>query len=154
MSRYLIVANQTLGGEELEERIRTRIDSGEGRFYVLVPMVEPEYEADAWVPPDPAFGIAGLRTGADEALEVARERSQHRLERMLDRIRTLGGEAEGEVVGPDPLEAIGHILERDDIAEILISTLPAGISRWLKMDLPSRVARRTEVPVTTVEAGS
>jgi nucleotide-binding universal stress UspA family protein len=154
VSRYLIVANQTLGGKELEERIRTRIDSGEGRFYVVVPMIEPEYETDAWVPPDPGFGISWTRTETEDALEVAMERSQHRLHRMLEKIRGLGGEAEGEVVGADPLPAIESILERDNIAEILISTLPAGISRWLKMDLPSRVARRAEIPVTTVEAES
>lgn len=152
MSRYLIVANQTLGGKELEERIRARMEGGQGRFHVLVPMIEPQYEADAWVPADPAFGISGVRTGATEAMEEAQQRSQHRLDRMLDKIRALGGEADGEVVEPDPVSAVESVLERDTFSEIIVSTLPAGISRWVKMDLPSRIARRTDVPVTTVEA--
>lgn len=153
MGRYLIVANQTLGGEELEERVQARIDGGHGRFHVLVPMIEPEQEADAWVPADPAFGISGVLNGSGEATEVARERSQHRLNRMLDKIRSLGGDAEGEVVGPDPLTAVEHAVENGTYSEVIVSTLPAGISRWVKMDLPSRIARRVEVPVTTVEAG-
>lgn len=152
MSRYLIVANQTLGGKELEDRIQARIEGSHGRFYVIVPMIEPELEADAWVPADPAFGISGVRSGATEAIDEARQRSQHRLDRMIDKIRALGGEAEGEVVGPDPLQAVEDILERDSFAEIVVSTLPAGISRWVKMDLPSRIARRADVPVVTVEA--
>lgn len=36
--------------------------------------------------------------------------------------------------------------------EVIISTLPVGISRWLKLDLPSRTQRMVECPVTTVEA--
>lgn len=152
MSCYLIVANQTLGGKELEERIRTRIEGGHGRFHVLVPIVEPEIEADAWVPADPAFGVAGVPNGATEAMEVARQRSQHRLDRIIDKIRSLGGEAEGEIGGPDPLVAVEELLERESFDEIIISTLPIGISRWVKMDLPSRIARRSDVPVTVVEA--
>lgn len=51
---------------------------------------------------------------------------------MLASITSLGGRADGEVI---------------------VSTLPAGISRWLKLDLASRIARMSDVPVTTVEAG-
>lgn len=152
MGRYLIIANQTLGGKELERRIRDRIEGSHGRFHVLVPTIEPEFEADAWIPADPAFGISGVRTGASEAMEDARRRSRHRLERILDKIRSLGGKAQGDVVGPDPLAALDDILERETFEEILVSTLPAGLSKWLKMDLPSRISRRVDVPVTTVEA--
>lgn len=152
MSRYLIVANQTLGGKELENHIRDRIEHSHGRFSVIVPMIEPEFEANAWIPADPAFGISGMRNGASEATEEARRRSHHRLDRILDKIRSLGGEVEGNVVGPDPLTAVEDILERETFDEVLVSTLPAGMSKWLKMDLPSRISRRVEVPVTTVEA--
>lgn len=152
MARYLILANQTLGGKELESRIRDRIEAGHGRFHVIVPMIEPELESDAWMPADPAFGVSGVRSGATEAIDDARERSRHRLDRILDKIQSLGGEVDGEVVGPDPLAALEDVLERESFSEIIISTLPVGISRWVKMDLPSRVARRVEVPVTVVEA--
>ncbi|MDX1620240.1 MAG: hypothetical protein R3320_04575 [Nitriliruptorales bacterium] len=150
MGRHLIVANQTLGGAELDDKIRDRIDSG-GRFYVVVPMIEPENEA-SWIPSDPAFGMPAVQDLQQEAQDEARTRSEHRLARMLDRIESLGGEADGEVGASDPYVAVKDVLERERFDEIIVSTLPAGISRWLKMDLPSRVDRLTERPVTTVEA--
>ena len=74
---------------------------------------------------------------------------------MIDRIRSVGGEAEGAVGSEDPLEAARDALEHQaDFDEIIVSTLPSRFSRWLKMDLPSRIARMSDVPVTTIEADS
>lgn len=154
MGRYLIVANQTLGGAELEQKVRDRIEAGQGRFYVVVPMIEPEGEAPGWAPHDPAFGIPVQVNAGGEAAQQARDRSQHRLRAMVDRIIDLGGNAEGEVGDTDPVKAVQNVLDREQFDEIVISTLPAGISRWVKMDLPSRVDRMAECPVTTVEAKS
>ena len=39
-----------------------------------------------------------------------------------------------------------------NVDAVIVSTLPAGVSRWLKMDLPSRIDRMTDAPVTTIEA--
>jgi nucleotide-binding universal stress UspA family protein len=51
------------------------------------------------------------------------------------------------------LDATRDALERDGhIEEIIVSTLPSRLSRWLRMDVPSRVARLSDVPVTTIEA--
>lgn len=151
MGRCLIVANQTLGGAELDRKVADRIEHGEGRFYVVVPMVEPETEAN-WAPEDPAFGLPARVEAAAGAMEEARKRSQHRLRRMIDRIEALGGEAEGEVGPPDPYTATVEVLGREAFDEVIISTLPPGLSRWVKMDLPSRVDRQASCPVTTVEA--
>ena len=150
MDRHLIVANQTLGGAELDEKIRVRAERG-GTFYVVVPMIAPQHEAD-WIPPDPTFGMPAVQELEEEAHDEARRRSEHRLARMLDRIESLGGEADGEVGPTDPYAAVKDVLERQRFNEIIISTLPPGISRWLKMDLPSRVDRLAECPVVTVEA--
>ncbi len=158
MGRCLIVANQTAGGAELEDAIRTRVTSGFTSFFVVVPCIKPELEAEGWVPADPIIGIESpdpfARDAAAEAAEEGRRRAHHRLDRLIDRIRELGGEADGEVGPSDPLAAAEAALERQPVDEVIVSTLPAGISRWLKMDLPSRLSRRMPVPVTTIETGA
>lgn len=152
MGRYLIVANQTLGGAELEQKVKDRIEHGEGSFYVVVPMVEPELEVVDWAPQDPMFGAPIPTQVKDDALEEARERSERRLHTMIEKVTSLGGQADGEVGATDPARAVEAVLERESFDEVLVSTLPAGISRWVKMDLPSRVERMADCPVTTVEA--
>lgn len=152
MGRYLIVANQTLGGEELTEKVSVRIEHGEGQFYVVVPLSEPETEVPASIPHDPAFRMPVDPESADDAHEEARRRSEHRLRAMIDKVVALGGQAEGEIGAPDPFKAAQQVLEGERFEEVIISTLPVGISRWVKMDLPSRIQRVVDCPVTTVEA--
>ena len=151
MHRYLLIANQTLGGSELYREIAVRLAEEPCEFHVVVPMIEPEAES-AWVPADPAFGVPIPRPDTSEAMEEARRRSQHRLNRMLATIEEAGGTATGEVGPIDPYTATLEALERGSYDEIILSTLPPGISRWLKMDLPSRLRRATDLPVTVVEA--
>jgi hypothetical protein len=57
------------------------------------------------------------------------------------------------VGAPEPTVAVQDVLEEQAFDEVIVSTLPTSLSRWLRMDLPSRIARMTDVPVTTVEAG-
>ena len=152
MPRYLIVANQTLGGSALDAEVRTRVERGAARFHVLVPMVEPAHEIATWAPADPMFGIPLQTEVTADALAEARRRSEHRLAAMIDRVRDLGGEVDGEVGDIDPYRAVEAVLEREPVDEVILSTLPAGISRWVGMDLPSRVERLAPCPVTTVEA--
>lgn len=132
MPRYLVVANQTLGGEHLAEKVRECLRVGPCRFHVLVP-ASPPHDHATWT--------------EGEAHEIA----QRRLDAALARFRDLGAEADGEVGDPSPLEAIRDVLLREEFDEILLSTLPAGISRWLRQDLPHRV-RRFGLPVTHVVA--
>jgi cell pole-organizing protein PopZ len=149
MGRYLVVANQTLGGADLERTIRDRVERGAAHFHIVVPTIEPQDETPAWamsgsessfVPPE------------YETADKARRRAQHRLNQMVDKIAAIGGKATGEVGDSDPAKAVRAALESETFEEVIISTLPARLSRWLKMDLPSRVSRMTEVPVTTIEA--
>jgi hypothetical protein len=174
MGQYLIVANQTLGGAKLDRAIRDHIERGETQFYIVVPMTPPEHEAVAWsggfalgrsmshpyvvapnegVPPEQAAREMEAAARRREAqLDEARGRAEDRLGQMIDKIRSAGGEAEGEVGDADPAAAVQHVLDDRSFDGIIVSTLPAGISRWLKMDLSSRVSRMTDARVTTIEA--
>lgn len=153
MGRILVVANQTLGGPELDQAVRDRIDAGSSSFYVVVPMIRPELEA-SWMPGEAAFGMPAAPRMDMDAIEEAESRSRQRLHLMIERIRDLGGEPDGEVGDSDPFGAVRTVLDQETFDEIIVSTLPIGISRWLKMDLPSRIDRHVDVPVTTVVAGS
>jgi hypothetical protein len=86
------------------------------------------------------------------AVAEVRRRAWQRLDEMIVSIRTAGGQAGGEVGVADPVQATKAVLERRGaFDEIIVSTLPAGASRWVKRDVPHRIAGLTDVPVTTVE---
>ena len=131
MRRYLVVANQTLGGEHLAEAVKGRLATGDSRFHIVVPATSPADHA-VWT------------EGEAHALAT------QRLQRALARFRELGAEADGEVGDPSPLEAINDALREEEFDEIILSTLPPGISRWLGQDLVHRVERSVDVPVTHV----
>lgn len=151
MHNYLVVANQTLGGPELLEEIRRRVESGICSFKVVVPNTPPTELASGWAAPGGSPMSVDASGGRDPERE-ARNRAQRRLQEMLGRIREAGGQAKGELGDPDPLQAIADALAGGDFDEIIISTLPARLSRWLGMDLPSRAERRFGLPITTVVA--
>jgi hypothetical protein len=50
------------------------------------------------------------------------------------------------------MEAVSDVLASTEVDEVLISTLPAGISKWLGLDLPKRIERRFHLPVRQVTA--
>jgi hypothetical protein len=144
--RVLLVANQTLGGENLAATLRERVEAGATDLWILVPATHPQDQAP--------MSIAG--TGAVFALHGGSEDvdayalAERRLEAAQDRLRSLGVTVGGEVGDPDPLTAVGDVLSRRQFDEVIVSTLPTGASHWLRTDLPSRVHRRFKVPVTTV----
>jgi hypothetical protein len=71
----------------------------------------------------------------------------------VDRLRAEGLEVTAGSVGdPDPVAAVQDAVNFESYDEIVVSTLPGGISKWLKMDLPHRVERSTGLPVTHVVA--
>lgn len=133
MNDYLVVANQTLGGAELLAELRRRVADGPCRFHIVVPA---NVNPDAWT------------HTVDQARAVARERLQD----AIGRFGALGAEVDGQVGDERPLDAMRDALRRWPCDEVILSTLPAGASRWLKMDLVSRAARTLPVPVTHVEA--
>jgi hypothetical protein len=129
MRSYLVVANQTLGGEHLIQRVRQCLAEGPCRYHIVVPAT-PRGELLTWT------------EGRSTAI------AQERLDRALARFRELGAEADGEVGDKNPILAIQDALQHGRFDEIILSTLPPGISRWLKLDLPSRVGARFNLPVT------
>jgi hypothetical protein len=131
--RYLVVANQTLGGKHLLRLVSECVAAGQCRFYVVVPATPPG-EHLTWT--------------EGEAQAIA----QRHLDLALVTFRDHGVEADGHVGDANPLLAIEDALRREEFDEIILSTLPPGMSRWLKLDLPHRVERSFDVPVTHLVA--
>jgi hypothetical protein len=68
-------------------------------------------------------------------------------------MRMAGLEVEAAVIGdPDPFAAVGDALRTEEFDELVVSTLPRGVSRWLHMSLPHRLRRMTDLPVLHVTA--
>jgi hypothetical protein len=131
---YLVVANQTLGGPKLRDEITKRLTAGPSSFYVLVPNTRIA-----------AYEPAGLAPMPDTT-----EEAQHRLDQLLANLHNLGVKAEGALGDANPLKAIAEVLASRQFDEVLLSTLPHHVSKWLRMDLPHRVQRRFGLPVTTI----
>jgi GABA permease len=96
--------------------------------------------------------MGGVPVSVPASAEQGRALAQARLDAALDRLRATGAVADGEVGDLDPMRAIEQSLTRRHFDEILVSTLPARWSRWLRQDLPSRVERKFNLPVSYVSA--
>lgn len=142
--RYLVVANQTLTGEHLVEAVCQRADERPSEFFVLVPAT---HSAAQQTGPD-GEPPADEDSADDAGLALAR----WRLRTVIDRLDKAGIEVEGQIGHPDPIVAVTRLLRDRSFDEILLSTLPEGISRWLSVDLPSRLERRCRLPVTALTA--
>jgi hypothetical protein len=84
-----------------------------------------------------------------------RATAQEHLNQALSGFRLGGFTIDGEVGGTSPVDAVSDVLLRDghDTYDmVLVSTLPHTISRWLKVDVPTRIARSTGLTVRHVEA--
>lgn len=147
MRRCLIVANQTLTTDTLRRAVHDRITAGPHEFHVVAPATPERDEVDG----PGAYADLGP-SAADRAYALARQR----LDRALDQLRGLGAEVDGEVGDSDALVAVRAALGHFPADEIIVSTLPRGLSAWLRRDLPARLRRSSDVPVThlTADAGT
>jgi flavin-binding protein dodecin len=147
MGSVLVVANQTLGGTALVAHLRRVIEKDPTvRFVVIVPVAAPVLDVGG------AMGAMSGVTVIDPALQDhLGDLARDRLRVVLAWLRDAGVEAEGSVVG-DPMVAMDAAVASRTFDEIVISTLPVRVSRWLRQDLAHRAARRFPVPVTTITA--
>jgi hypothetical protein len=151
--RYLVVANQTLQAAELRDKLRKRISAGPCSFFVIVPdTTAARYDpvaAGGMLPPPDVWWWATYyaRPGTDEE---ATAQAWERLSVMLAGLARLGVPVEGDLGSPDPLAAIGKACAGRQSGEIIVTTLPRHVSRWLRADLPHQAERRFGLPVTTV----
>jgi hypothetical protein len=117
------------------------------RFYLVAPVTQTE-GSDRWA----AGGLdGGVVPGA---YKIAGALAAGRLEQELARLREAGAEADGEVVDPNPVDAICKLASREEVDEIIVSTLPRRLSRWMAMDLPHRIRRATKLPVTHISGSA
>ncbi len=135
-ARVLIVANRTAATPALIEAVRRRAASGPCTFTLLVP--------HSW------HGLHRLASAEDTHTDA--DESEAVLELALPLLEdATGGEVKGVTGDADPLTAIQDAVNLRGFDEIILSTLPARVSRWLKLDLPSKV-QGLGLPVTHVEA--
>jgi hypothetical protein len=133
MRSYLIVANQTLASPTLAAAVAQRVAAGESTFHVVVPRT-----------PIPH----GLTWDEDEAERAAQER----LDQVLARLDAMGVAATGEVGSKEPVDAVHDALRTHEADEIILSTLPVRVSRWLGQDVPTKLRRSVTIPVEVVIA--
>ena len=145
MGVIVIVANETLAGADLRAVLDNRIAAGAREFHVVVPV-------KLTLPPTVSDGMAGADVVmlGDVELPDERARSTERLEAGLAWLRERGSTADGEITLDDAVRALDALQGRIDVGEVIVSTLPSRISRWLRQDLPTRICRAVTVPVTVV----
>ena len=130
--RILVVANETVGGDELFAAITERAAGVDEEVLVVCPALNSPLRH--WV--------------SDE--DGARAAAQRRLDATLGRLEAAGVDARGVVGDGDPLQAIDDALRTFGADEIVISTHPIGRSNWLERGVVSGAKERFEVPIRHV----
>lgn len=130
----LVVANRTAATPALLDAVRARAAEGPASFTLLVP--RSPHGLHRVVDPEDSGGGE-----ADDTLALAIPLMEE----------AAGSKVEGRVGDAEPLAAIQDAVNTGDYTEIILSTLPATVSKWLKLDLPSKVSG-LGLPLTTITA--
>ena len=123
-ANVLVIANETVLGEPLLEKIRARAAASPASFLILSPQSDP---------------TAGEHPEADRRLKVA-----------LGKLRGEGLDVHGQVAHPDPFSAALEAVHDERIDEIVVSTFQPERSGWLRRDLVERLRKETGLPVEHV----
>jgi hypothetical protein len=123
-ANVLVVANQTVLGEELLNTIRERAKAGEAGFLIISP------QGDG---------------------EGSYEDAEKRLLRAVALLRGEGINAHGQISHPDPYAAVIQTMEDERVDELIVSTFPNARSGWMRRDLLSRLRNDVKVPITHVQ---
>jgi hypothetical protein len=130
--RILVIANETVGGEELLRILRSKSEGVKEQVLVVCPALNSQVRH--WA--------------SDE--DGARAAAQERLDASLSQLQGYGVAARGEVGDGDPLQAIEDALRTFGADEIVISTHPEGRSNWLERNVVGSARERFDVPITHV----
>jgi hypothetical protein len=122
----LVIANETVLGESLLEKIRERAAKGPASFLIVSPQSDPN---------------AGDHPEAERRLKVA-----------LGQLRGEGIDVHGQVAHPDPFSAAMEAVHDERVDEIVVSTFEPVSSGWLRKDLVERLRKETGLPVEHVTA--
>jgi hypothetical protein len=126
-ANVLVIANETMVGKPLLDRIRERAARAPATFLLIAPQGDPASHAG----PHPE--------------------AERRLRRALAELRGAGIDAHGQIAHPDPYTAAMHAVRDERVDEIIVSTFPGQqTSSWLRRDLVERLRRSTGVPVEHV----
>ena len=123
-ANVLVLANETVLGEPLLDRIRLRAREGPASFLIVSPQSDP--------------------TRADHP------EAERRLRAALSTLRGEGIEVHGQVAHPDPFTAAMQAVHDERTDEIIVSTFPGERSGWLRQDLVGRLRSKTGLPVQHV----
>lgn len=134
LTRVLVVANKTAATTALAEAVRKRAHSSPSRFTLLVPAV--------------AHGVHRATDPEGQAPDEARSTLELAIPVLED---AAGSRVEGRIGDSEPLAAVEDAVNSGEFDEIIISTLPTRVSKWLHVDLPRKVAG-LGLPTTTVTA--
>jgi hypothetical protein len=130
--RVLVVAHKTAATQPLFDAVKARAARGPSAFTLLVP--------------SSAHGLHKLVDAEDQSATEAQAVLDVALPKLSE---AAGSSVHGFVGDPDPVAAIHDAINLRGFDEIIISTLPTHISRWLKLDLPSKISGMG-LPVSTV----
>jgi len=125
-AHVLVVATVTATSDDLLAALQERARRGPTDFTLVMPATSP--------------GIAG------------RKAIEPQLEEALARWREAGLDATGVTGNSDPTDAVSEICTPGRFDEVIVCTLPGQSSRWLRWDVPYRIAALTDLPVTHVTA--
>jgi len=120
----LVIANETVVGKPLLDRIRARAAESPASFLIVSPQSDPTV--------------------------AAHPNAERRLKRALTELRGEGIDAHGQVAHPDPFTAAVHAVRDERVDEIIVSTFPGERSGWLRRDLVGRIRQATGLPVEHV----
>ena len=135
MAKVLVVANQTAESDDLLAAMRERAGQGDYEFTVLIPATP-----------------HGVAWAANMASDKGREEAEVHRDALVERLRATGLPVKDALIGdPDPLAAITDACNAGDYDELIVSTLPHHLSKWLHLDLQRKAEHATGLPVTSVE---
>jgi hypothetical protein len=123
-TNVLVIANETVIGEDLLDRIRARAGRSPANFLIVSPQSDPS--------------------------QSEHPEAERRLRRALSELRASGIEAHGQVAHPDPYAAAMQAIDDERIDEVIVSTFEEARSGWMRRHLVERLQEDTKLPVEHV----